>query len=131
MLSTLHTANAAQTISRIVDAHPTQEAAIIRTQLAGTLIAVVSQQLVPRADGEGRVPVVEVMRATDAVCNLIRKGQIEQLGAQVSLGQQDGMLSFDASLARLVRRGLVDVEEARRRARHVKEFELLLARRGG
>ncbi|RMF71278.1 MAG: PilT/PilU family type 4a pilus ATPase [Acidobacteria bacterium] len=126
VFSTLHTSNAAQTISRIVDAHPSQESAIIRAQLAGSLVAVVSQQLVPRADGEGRVPVVEVMVANDAVCNLIRKGQIEQLAAQVSLGKHEGMLSFDASLARLVRRGLVDVEEARRRARHLKEFELLL-----
>lgn len=127
VLSTMHTANASQTISRIVDAHPGGEGTLVRTQLAGSLIAVVTQQLVPRADGEGRVPVVEVMRANDAVRNLIRKGQIEQLGAQVSLGRQEGMLSFDASLARLVRRGLVGAEEARRRARHLKEFELLLS----
>ena len=127
VLSTLHTANAGQTISRIIDAHPGGESSLVRTQLAGSLIAVVTQQLVPRADGEGRVPVVEVMRATDAVRNLIRKGQIEQLGTQVSLGHQEGMLSFDTSLARLVRGGLVDPAEGRRRARHLKEFELLLS----
>jgi twitching motility protein PilT len=126
VLSTLHTGNGPQTIRRIIDAYPSGQSEVVRTQLAATLEAVVSQQLVPRVDHNGRVPVVELLRATDAVRNLIRKNQIEQVGTQISLGKAGGMLSFDASLAQLVQSGLVDVEDARRRARHAKEFDLLL-----
>ena len=125
VLSTLHTGGAAQTLSRIVDAHPAGDE-LVRAQLAASLEAVVSQQLVPTSEGEGRVPVVEVLRGNDAVRNLIRKGQLEQIGAQVGLGKSDAMLTFDASLAMLVKRGLIEYEDARRRARHPREFELLL-----
>jgi twitching motility protein PilT len=99
---------------------------VVRSQLAASLEAVVSQQLVPLSDGAGRVPVVEVMRATDAVRNLIRKGQPEQIGAQVSLGKTGGMLTFDGSLAHLVQRGLIEYEDAKRRARHPGDLDLLL-----
>lgn len=126
VLSTLHTGNGVQTISRIIDAYPSGQAEVVRSQLAASLEAVVSQQLVPRADGRGRVPVVETLRASDAVRNLIRKNQVEQIAAQVSLGKGAGMLSFDASLAQLVKRGLIAREEARRRAHHPNELDLLL-----
>jgi twitching motility protein PilT len=129
VLSTLHTGNAAQTISRILDAYPGEQTAAVRSQLSASLEAIVSQQLLPRVDGQGRVPVVEILRCNDAVRNLIRKGQVEQIPAQIAVSRAGGMRSFDRSLVDLVRAGLVEIEDARRRARHPNEFELLLGGR--
>lgn len=126
VFSTLHTGDASQSVTRILDAYPAAQMAFVRSQLAAGLMAVISQQLVPRADGHGRVPAVEVLIATDAVRNLIQKGHVEQISAQVTVGREKGMRSLDASLADLVRNGLVDRAEARARARRPREFELLL-----
>lgn len=124
VFATLHTGDAPQTIHRIVDSYPAGQAGQIRSQLSNSLAAIVSQQLLPRADGTGRVPAVEVLIATPAVRNLIRTGKIEQLRTQFTLEQQVGMLSLDVSLQRLVREGLVDFELARRLARQPTEFSL-------
>ncbi len=128
VFSTLHTGDAAQSITRILDSYPASQMNFVRSQLAAALAAVVSQQLLPRAGGGGggRVPAVEILIATEAVRNLIQKGQGEQLGTQVQLSREKGMRSLDQSLAELVRAGLVERDEARARARRPREFELLL-----
>jgi len=122
VFATLHTGDAPQTIHRIVDSYPAGQAGQIRAQLSNSLAAIVSQQLLPRADGKGRVPAVEVLIATPAVRNLIRQGKVEQLRTQFTLEQQAGMISLDTSLQRLVREGLVEFDVARRRARSPTEF---------
>ena len=127
VLSTLHTGDAPQTIHRILDSYPAAQMGVVRTQLSISLAAVVSQQLVPRKDGRGRVPAVEVLVATPAVRNLIRQGRIEQLPTHLTIERSAGMIELDQSLARLVRRGLVAVEEARPRARSPQDFDKLLA----
>ena len=101
-------------------------AATIRPEIS--LAAIVSEQLLPRKDGSGRVPAVEVLVATHAVRNLIRQGKIEQLRSQLVLEHRAGMLSIDRSLADLVTRGLVDRDEARARARAPEDFETFLRR---
>ncbi len=83
----------------------------------------ISQQLLPRKDGRGRVPAVEILVATHAVRNLIRQGKIAHLRSQITLEQSSGMLALDQSLAALVNNGLVDRQEARTRARVTEEFD--------
>ncbi len=126
VFSTLHTGDASQSVSRIIDAHPSGQVNFVRAQLAASLAAIVSQQLLPRASGSGRVPAVELLLCNDAMRNLIQKGQLEQIKSQIALGRSAGMRTFDQSLAELVRKKLVDVGEARARARHAHEFELYL-----
>jgi len=126
VLSTLHTGDAPQTVSRILDTYPAGQLEAVRAQLAASLAAVVSQQLLPRPDGQGRVPAVELLWGTHGVRNLIRQGKLERLRAQISLEQASGMLSLDQSLAQLAASGLVGREEAQSRARDPKEFEALL-----
>ncbi len=129
VLSTLHTGDAPQTTHRILDSYPAEQIETVRSQLSVSLAGIVSQQLLPRADGRGRVPAVEILVATPAVRNLVRRGRVEQLRSQITLEQHLGMLDLDQSLARLVLDGLVDPAEARARARVPEEFERAIARR--
>ncbi len=126
VFSTLHTGDAPQTIHRVLDSYPAAQMEIVRAQLSVSLAGIVSQQLLPRRDGHGRVPAVEILVATPAVRNLVRQGKIAHLRSQITLEHQAGMLSLDRSLARLVRSGLVAPEEARPRARVPEEFDGLL-----
>jgi twitching motility protein PilT len=126
VLSTLHTGDSPQTIHRILDSYPANQMDSVRAQLSVSLAGIVSQQLLPRRDGEGRVPAVEILVATVGVRNLVRLGKIEQLRSQITLERQAGMLDLDRSLAGLVRDGLVDADEARCRARQPRDFDALL-----
>ncbi len=126
VFSTLHTGDAVQSVSRILDAYPPGQQAFVRSQLAVALAAVVSQQLIPRRDGGGRVPAVEILIGTDAVRNLILKGQTEQIAGQIGISRQRGMRTFEASLAELVKAGHIERAEARARARRPQELEALL-----
>jgi len=126
VLSTLHTGDAPQTINRILDSYPAAQIDAIRTQLSISLAGIISQRLLPRKVGTGRVPAVELVLASDAVRNLIRRGRIEQIRAQIMLEQGAGMTTLDQSLSELVRRGLVDEKEARTRSRAPKEFDALM-----
>ncbi len=123
MLSTLHTRDSAQAVNRLVDVFPAGQQEQVRQQLALSLSAVVTQQLVPRADGRGRVPAVEVLLATAAVRNHIRKGTVHQLYNEMLVGRGVGMATLEESLAALVRRGLVSADEARARAIRPDELE--------
>ncbi|MGB4379240.1 MAG: PilT/PilU family type 4a pilus ATPase, partial [Limnochordia bacterium] len=114
VLSTLHTRSAATTIDRIIDVFPPQSQQQIRVQLAGVIEAVISQQLIPRSDGRGMVPAVEVMLGTPAIRNLIRDNKTHQIKAQIETGTRYGMQTLDAAIDELIRQGLVDAVEANR-----------------
>jgi twitching motility protein PilT len=110
VFATLHTQDAAQTIDRIIDVFPPQQQQQIRIQLASTLQGIVSQQLLPTMDGEGRVLACEVLIPTAAVRNLIREAKTHQLATVMQTGRQYGMVTMDESLADKYRQGLISYE---------------------
>jgi twitching motility protein PilT len=115
VLSTLHTNDTSQAVSRILDSFPLGNQPQIRQQLSLALLAVVAQQLVPAADmgaNGGRYPVVEILRATSGVRSLIRKGADHQLYSALSTGRSEGMTSMEQSLAEMVRIGRISRETA-------------------
>ena len=116
VLSTLHTTGAAATVDRIIDVFPPENQHQIRTQLGNTIKGIVTQTLLPRAEGRGRVAAFEVMLGTDAVLNLIREGKGHQLNSTIQMSAKQGMVLLDAYLANLVRTGEVKVEDAREKA---------------
>lgn len=107
VLSTLHTNDAIQAVSRILDSFPAANQPQIRQQVSLALLAVIAQQLVPGVDGAMRWPATEVMIATDAIRALIRKGDDHQLRSQISVGKAEGMMTMEQSLAELVRAGRI------------------------
>lgn len=111
VLSTLHTLGAANTIDRIIDVFPPNQQRQITVQLASVLQAVVSQQLVPSADG-GQVPAFELMTVTPAIRNMIRDNKIHQIDGLIYSSSQDSMFSMDSSLLGLCRAGRISAEEA-------------------
>lgn len=128
ILSTLHTSDASQAIHRMVDVFPPAQQGQIRHQLALSLHAIACQQLVPRADGNGRVPAVELMFANTAIRNHIRNERLQNLHQEITLGKRQGMITFEESLAGLVASGIITEEEARIRARSEDEFGSQLRR---
>jgi twitching motility protein PilT len=112
VFATLHTQDAAQTIDRIIDVFPPAQQQQVRVQLASTLQGIVSQQLLPTMDGEGRVLVCEVLIPTAAVRNLIRESKTHQLATVMQTGRQYGMVSMDESLADKYRLGLISHDMA-------------------
>jgi twitching motility protein PilT len=112
VISTMATQSAAQTVTRIIDSFPPHQQPQIRAQLALTLRAVVSQLLLPRADGRGLVAAREFLFATQAIQSLIRDDKVHQIPNVISTSLRDDMLSMDDSLAELVDRSLVDFEVA-------------------
>ena len=111
VLATLHTNNAAQTIDRIIDSFPASGQGQIRSQVANTLLGVISQRLVPRLDG-GRIPAVEVMIANHAVRNLIREDKIHQIDLVIDTHMEEGMISLNRALAELVRAQKISINNA-------------------
>src|SRR5439155_12118579 len=103
VLSTLHTNDAVQAVSRILDSFPTANQPQIRQQLSLALAAIIAQQLIPGVDNVSRWPAAEVMIATDAVRALIRRGDDHQLRSQISVGRAEGLMTIEQSLADLVR----------------------------
>ncbi|MBC7217082.1 MAG: type IV pilus twitching motility protein PilT [Candidatus Caldatribacterium sp.] len=122
VLATLHTNNAPQTVDRIVDVFPPHQQTQVRVQLAGCLQGIIAQQLLPRADGKGRVPAVEVMIANTAIRNLIREGKSHQIYTIMQASLAEGMITMDRALFELYKKGLVTWEEALSRAIDQKEF---------
>jgi twitching motility protein PilT len=112
VLSTLHTNDAAQAVSRILDSFPLSNQPQIRQQLSLALLAVVAQQLVPSTGKGDRYPVVEILKATSGVRSLIRKGEDHQIYSAISTGRNEGMMSMEQSLAEMVRSGRIDRETA-------------------
>ncbi|HXR39723.1 MAG TPA: PilT/PilU family type 4a pilus ATPase [Terracidiphilus sp.] len=122
VLTSLHTNDAAQTISRILDTFPSGYQSQIRQQLSLALLAVISQQLLPAANGVGRYPAVEILLATAAMRNLIRRGDDHQLRANIETGRAEGMLTMEQSLADLVRAGRVSRETAFAHCNHPEDL---------
>ena len=127
VLATLHTNNAAQTIDRIIDTFPAEAKNQIRAQMASTLLGVVSQRLIPRLNG-GRIPAVEVMIANSAVRNLIREGKIYQIGLVIETSVEEGMISLDRSLADLVHKGEISLENAEIYSLNPSDLRMLLGK---
>ena len=113
VLGTLHTGGAIRTISRLIGLFPPDEQAQVRVMLAESLRAVISQRLVRRADGTGRVPALEIMVVTRAIANLIRESKVFQIRSMLQTGRGKGMRLLEDSLAELVKRGTITQEEAR------------------
>lgn len=126
VLATLHTNDVPQTVNRITDIFPAEQQATVRQQLSLALSAVLCQQLVPRADGKGRVVATELMIATDGVRAHVRKGSFHQLHTELTLGRRFGMATMEDSLARLVKAGTVTEAEARLRSAHPDDLAALL-----
>jgi twitching motility protein PilT len=122
VLGTLNTISAAQTINRIVNAFPPRQQSQTRMMLADSLRGVVSQQLLPRADGSGRVVAVEVMLANGPIANLIRENKMHQVGSVMQTGSKKGMRLMDDSLLTYVKSGVVEPREAMDRAHDKNSF---------
>ena len=108
VLSTLHTLGAAKTVDRIIDVFPPYQQQQIRIQFSSVIQGIISQQLLPRADGSGRVAAFEVMIATSAIRNLIREEKTHQIDTVIQTGAQYSMQTFDSSLVSLYKKGLID-----------------------
>jgi twitching motility protein PilT len=115
VFGTLHTMSAPKTIDRIIDAFPADRQQQIRAMLSESLEGVVTQTLLPRCDGEGRIPAIEVMPILPSIRNLIREGKTHQIPSIMQTGAAHGMITMEASLAKLVAAGIVTNEEAARR----------------
>ncbi len=126
VFSTLHTLDASETINRIIAVFPPHQQKQVRLQLASVLKAVISQRLIPRADGRGRAPAVEVMISTPFIRDcIVDKEKTHQIPTAIAAGTtQYGMQSFDQSILRLFEQGLISYEEALRWASNVDEFKL-------
>lgn len=125
VFSTLHTNTASQTIDRIIDTFNGDKQKQIRTQLAGSLMGIFSQRLIPSVSG-GRVPAYELLINTPAVANLIREGRIHEIDSFIETSSQHGMISLNRSLATLVREGEISVEDAYRYSPRSKNLDRLL-----
>jgi twitching motility protein PilT len=112
VFGTLHTRGAAGTIDRIIDVFPAAQQSQVRAQIAGALEGVVTQSLLPTADGQGRVAAIEILLPDDAVRNLIRQGKVEQIYSVMQTGTSRGMQTMERSLCDLVLRGTVTTEVA-------------------
>ncbi len=134
VFSTVHTSSAAQSLDRIIDAFPSDQQAQIRVMLSTSLLAIVSQTLVPRVEEtqggspvtKGRVIACEVLINTPAVANLIREAKTEQLYSAMQMGAKQGMQTLEQSLARLVKQGIISEEEAMSKTSRQQELAQLI-----
>ncbi len=127
VLSTLHTINASQTVERIIDMYPATQQNQIRSMLAGTLQAVVSQTLFARTDRPGMIPAVETLLCTSAVRNLIREARTFEIPNIIETNRAIGMQSLDTSIAELYFNGLISKEDAIAQAVYPDKLERQLA----
>jgi twitching motility protein PilT len=128
VLTTLHTTGAPQTVERIMNSFPSEKRQQIAAQIAGGLLCVASQRLVPHAEGVGRVPAVEVMTGSPTVKRQIESGETTTLGDTIRDGSHFGMQTFNASLAGLVGRGAIAAETALAASPDAAELRQLLQR---
>jgi twitching motility protein PilT len=125
VFATLHTQDAPQTIDRIIDVFPPHQQQQVRVQLSTTLQGVVTQQLLPTVDGQGRVVATEILVATAAVRNLIREAKIHQVYSVMQAGARYGMQTMDMSLSNLTRQGKVSLQTAMDAAHDPEELKRL------
>ncbi|CAM4180527.1 type IV pilus twitching motility protein PilT [Deinococcus marmoris] len=131
VMGTLHTNSAPESIDRIVDVFPEEQQEQIRVQLANNLVAVMTQQLLPRLDGQGRILAYELLIANPAVRALIREGKTYQITSVMQTGAREGMVTMDAFLANLYRRRMISFDVGASRSIDPKEFARLANDAGG
>jgi len=122
VFSTLHTISTAETVERIIDVFPPHQQNQVRMQLAGSILGIIAQTLLPTVDGRGRVPALEVMIANPAIKNLIREGKTHQIPSTIQISKKDGMQSLDQSLKDLVMEDKISREDAIKKAIDKKAF---------
>lgn len=123
VLSTLHTIGAAKTVDRIIDVFPPHQQQQIRIQLASVLEAVISQQIMPTVEGDGRVAAFEVMVANSAIRNLIREGKTHQIQTVIQTGAQVGMQTMDASLMDLYKKRMISQQTLKK---YAVDFDMIM-----
>jgi twitching motility protein PilT len=123
VMGTLHTNGAAATVDRMVNAFPSDKQPHVRTMLSTSLRGVVSQQLIPRADKNGRVAALEVLVNTPAVSNLIRQGKMDQLENAMMTSSALGMRTMDSAILQLLERREISGKEAYKKAINKSRFE--------
>ncbi|MGM0365600.1 MAG: type IV pilus twitching motility protein PilT [Actinomycetota bacterium] len=126
VFSTLHTQDAAQTLDRIIDIFPPHQQQQIRVQLAGTLKAVLVQQLLPTVDNQGRVPAIELMFSNGAIKNMIREMKSHQIYSAIQSGGRRGMITMDMSLANLYRQGKISKELALEKCHNPEDMQRMI-----
>jgi twitching motility protein PilT len=125
VMATLHTNSAAESVDRMIDVFPAEEQEQIRVQLSNNLVAIASQQLLPRAGEPGRVAAIEIMIATSAIRNLIRENKAHQITSVLQTSGDIGMQTMDQALADLYKQSLITYEVGKRRSQNEQEFEKL------
>jgi len=128
VLGTLHTGNASRTLDRLLDVFPPDQQEQVRTMVSESMRGVISQQLIPRTDGQGRVLALETLTNTPAVANVIREAKTYMLPGIIQTGKKQGMQLMDDALADLYGRGLISAEEALARADQKQEMRTRLAK---
>jgi len=126
VMGTLHTTDAPQTVDRVIDIFPPNQQPQIRLQFSQAIIAVLSQTLLPRATGKGRIAAFEIMTGNSAVKNLVREGKTFELHSVMQLSSAEGMQTLDQALAELVKRKIVTLEEAKMKSSHPDRIKKLL-----
>jgi twitching motility protein PilT len=126
VFGTLHTTDAVQTVDRVIDVFPVHQQQQVRMQMSVNLIGVISQTLIKRKDGMGRVAAFETLVAISSVRNMIRENKTYQIGSLIQTGQRHGMMSLDQSLANLVRSGLVTYQDGLEKAGNPQEYKALM-----
>jgi twitching motility protein PilT len=124
VFGTLHTTDAPQTVDRIIDVFEPDAQQQVRMQLSTTLQAVLSQTLLPRADGNGRVAAFELMVATPAIRTLIREGKTYQMYTDIQTGAMHGMQTLDSHLLKLVMQKLITFEDGQTKSSNPADFEV-------
>jgi len=128
VLGTLHTGNASRTLDRLLDVFPPDQQEQVRTMVSESMRGVISQQLIPGTDGQGRVLALETLTNTPAVANVIREAKTYMLPGIIQTGKKQGMQLMDDALADLYGRGLISPEEALARADQKQEMRTRLAK---
>ncbi|MBX7132963.1 MAG: type IV pilus twitching motility protein PilT [Fimbriimonadaceae bacterium] len=126
VFATLHTNNAAESLDRMIDVFPPGQQEQIRIQLANNIQAIISQQLLPRASGPGRIPAIEVMIATPAIRNLCRENKTHQIPSMIQTSGAQGMMTMDQCLRDLYLKGYITLEEGMLRAQNVEELKKMI-----
>jgi len=126
VFATLHTNNSAESVDRMIDVFPPGQQEQIRVQLSNNLIAIISQQLLRRANGEGRVPANEIMLASPAIRNLIREAKTHQITSMIQTSANMGMTTMDQCLRDLYNRGWITLEDAMSRCQNPEELRKMI-----
>ncbi len=127
VFSTLHTNSASQTVDRIIDSFPAEQQGQIASQLAATLVGIVSERLLPKIGG-GRIPICEIMITNSAIRNLIRERKAYQIDLVIETSSQEGMITLNRSLANAVRKNQISLENAELYSINPSELRILLER---